>query len=132
MFNNKTVLITGGSSGIGEVAALMFAQNGANVVITYKSNKDGADRVVNKIEKIGRKAIAVQVDLINEKQAKGVVEKVIKKFGKIDILVNNVGRYINGDEWNGTSKIWVKSLQQNLVSMMNISKYVIEAFQKQN
>ena len=131
MFINKTILITGGSSGIGEIAALMFAQNGADVVITYKSNKDGADRVVDKIKKIGRKAIAIKADLIKENQAKKAVEKTIKKFGKIDILVNNAGRYINGDEWDGTSKIWVKSLEQNLVSMMNISKYVIEIFQKQ-
>lgn len=131
MFTDKIVLITGGSSGIGAVAALMFAQNGADVVITYKSNKEGADEVIDKIKKIGRKAIAIKADLIKEKQAKKVVEKTMKKFGKIDVLVNNAGRYINGDEWNGSSDIWLRSLQQNLVSMMNVSKYVIEIFQKQ-
>ena len=131
MFNNKTVLITGGSSGIGEVTALLFAQNGANIVITYKNNKDGADDVIDKIKKLGRKAIAIKADLIKEKQVKKVVEKTIKKFGKIDVLINNAGRYVNGDEWNGSSDIWLESLQQNLVSMMNISKYVIEVFQKQ-
>jgi 3-oxoacyl-[acyl-carrier protein] reductase len=131
MFTNKTILITGGSSGIGEKSALMFAQNGADVAITYKSNKDGAKEVVDKIKKMGRRAIAIKADLIKEKQAKKVVEKIIEKFGKIDVLVNNAGRYVNGDEWNGASDVWLKSLQQNLVSMMNISKYVIEVFQKQ-
>ncbi|MFA6551072.1 MAG: SDR family oxidoreductase [Patescibacteria group bacterium] len=131
MFTNKTILVTGGSSGIGEVAALMFAQNGADVAITYKSNKEGADNVVEKIKKLGQKAIAIQADLIYENEAKSVIDVVIKEFGKIDILVNNAGRYIAGDEWNGPSDIWMKSLQQNLISTMNVSKYAIKIFQKQ-
>ncbi len=127
----KTILVTGGSSGIGKATALLFAKNGSNVAITYKSNKVGADEVVKKIESLGQKAIAIRADLINEIEAKKVVDETIKKFGKIDVLVNNAGRYIDGDEWNGSSDIWVKSLQQNLVSVMNVSKYVIEIFQKQ-
>jgi NAD(P)-dependent dehydrogenase (short-subunit alcohol dehydrogenase family) len=131
MFKSKTILITGGSSGIGEATALMFAQNGANIAITYKSNKSGAEKVIEKAQKLGVKAIAVQADLIDEKEVKNAVERVVKELGKIDVLVNNAGRYVEGDEWNGTSDIWMKSLQQNLVSMMNISKYVVEHFQKQ-
>ncbi len=131
MFTNKVVLITGGSSGIGEVTALLFAQSGADIVITYKSNKEGADRVVEKIREIGRRTIAIQADLISESEAKNVVAETIKEFGRIDVLVNNAGRYIDGDEWDGPSDIWLQSLQQNLVSMMNVSKYAIRIFQKQ-
>jgi len=127
----KTILITGGSSGIGKATALLFAKNGANIAFTYKSNKAGADEVVKAIENLGQKAIAIEADLINESEAKNVVDETIKILGKIDVLVNNAGRYIDGDEWNGSSDIWVKSLQQNLVSVMNVSKYVIEIFQKQ-
>ena len=132
MFKNKIILITGGSSGIGKTTALMFAQKGADIVITYKDNKEGADEVVNKIKELGQKAISIRADLINEDEAKKVVDKTIEEFSKIDALVNNAGRYIDGDEWNGTSDIWVKSLEQNLVSVMNVTKYVIEIFQKQN
>jgi 3-oxoacyl-[acyl-carrier protein] reductase len=131
MFKNKIVLITGGSSGIGEATALMFARNGADIAITYKSNKKGADNVVEKVKSLGQKVIAIQADLINEDEAKNVVSKTVEEFGTIDILVNNAGRYINGDEWNGSSDIWLGSLRQNLVSAMNVSKYVIEIFQKQ-
>jgi 3-oxoacyl-[acyl-carrier protein] reductase len=127
----KTILITGGSSGIGRATALVFAKNGANIAFTYKSNKEGAIEVVKEIQNLGQKVIAIQADLINEGEARKVVDETIKTFGKIDVLVNNAGRYIDGDEWNGTSDIWVRSLQQNLVSVMNVSKYVIEVFQKQ-
>lgn len=132
MFNSKIVLITGGSSGIGKATALIFAKKSADIAITYKNNKTGADEVVKIIKELGQKAISIQADLINENEAKSVVSKVIEEFGKIDVLVNNAGRYIDGDEWNGVSDIWVKSLKQNLVSVMSVSKYVIEVFKKQN
>lgn len=131
MFTNKTILITGGSSGIGKAVAVMFAREGADVVVNYKSNKEGADEVVEEIKKMGRRAITIQADLVNEDEAKKVVDETMKEFGKIDVLVNNAGRFVEGDEWNGLSDVWVKSLQQNLVSMMNVSKYAIEVFQKQ-
>lgn len=131
MFKDKIVLITGGSSGIGMTTALLFAEEGANIAITYKSNKKGAEDAINKIKKIGRKAIAIKADLSKEKNAKKVVERVIKIFGKIDVLVNNAGRYIDGDEWNLSSKVWLKSLSQNLVSVMSMSKYIANVFKNQ-
>lgn len=131
MFKDKIILITGGSSGIGATTALEFAKRGANIAITYKSNKNGAGDVIDKIKQLGQKAIAIQADLASEDEAKKVVDEVVREFGRIDVLVNNAGRYIDGDEWNGPAEIWLKSLQQNLVSMMNISKYAIEIFQQQ-
>ncbi len=131
MFKDKIILITGGSSGIGATTALGFAKKGADLAITYKSNKSGADDVVVKIKQLGQKAIAIQSDLINENEAQKVVDEVVREFGRIDILVNNAGRYIDGDEWNGPAEIWLKSLQQNLMSMMNVSKYAVDIFQKQ-
>ena len=131
MFKNKIILITGGSSGIGEAAALMFSQNGGDIAITYGNNKQGADKVVEKIKEMGQRAIAIHADLIDESKAENVVDEVMKEFGKIDVLINNAGRYIDGDEWNGTFDIWLRSLEQNLLSAMNMSKYVIEVFQRQ-
>jgi 3-oxoacyl-[acyl-carrier protein] reductase len=128
---NKVVLITGGSSGIGESAALLFAQKGADVAITYKTNKAGAENVVRQIKDLGRKAVAIQGDLSDDDQAKRVVTETVKEFGKIDVLVNNAGRYVNDDEWDGPADVWLKSIQQNLISMMSVSKYVAEIFQKQ-
>lgn len=131
MFKDKVVVVTGASSGIGKETALMFAKEGANVVITYKENAAGAKEVAEQITALGSRALVVQADLINESEAKNVIEKTTQEFGRLDVLVNNAGRYIDGDEWNGTAEIWTKSLLQNLVSVMNMSKYAIEIFQEQ-
>lgn len=119
----KIALITGGSSGIGRATALAFAQEGANIVISYKENVGGAKSTILDLEKYGIGAIAIQSDLANDQDAKNLVLKTIEKFGKIDILVNNAGRYIDGDEWDGTADIWEESLKQSLASLINISKY---------
>lgn len=129
--SHKVALITGGSSGIGMTTALLFAKKGADIAITYKSNKVGAQKVVDEIKKLGRESLAIQANLINDKDAENVIQSVIDKFGRIDVLVNNAGRYINGDEWNLQSKTWLKSLQQNLVSVMSVSKYATKVFEKQ-
>jgi 3-oxoacyl-[acyl-carrier protein] reductase len=131
MLKNKIAIITGGSSGIGAETVKLFAMNGASVVLTYKTNKKGAESILNEIKKIGVDGLIIKADLIKDRQAKKVVELTLKKFGRIDILVNNAGRYIDGDEWNGRAKVWIKSLEQNLVSVMSMSKYVLAVFLKQ-
>lgn len=131
MFKDKVVFITGGSSGIGREAALLFAHEGAHVAITYKSNKEGAEDTLAQITKQGNKGLVIGTDLANDDEAERAVQRVVETFGRIDILVNNAGRYVEGDLWEGSSNIWIQSLRQNLVSVMSVSKYVISEFEKQ-
>lgn len=131
MFKDKVVIVTGASSGIGAETALAFAKEEANLIITYKENETGAKEIASQIRARGGSVAIVKADLINESDAKNVIEKAKSEYGRLDILVNNAGRYIDGDEWNGSAEIWTKSLQQNLVSVMNISKYAVEIFQEQ-
>jgi len=128
---NNIALVTGGSSGIGEAIALRFAREGAKIVISYKENREGADRVISEIQKEGVEALAIQANLTKDEDAKHLVEETIKQYGRLDILVNNAGRYINGDEWDGTSDVWEESLKQNLISTLSVSKYALETMQKQ-
>lgn len=128
---NKVALITGGSSGIGQATALLFAKEGANIVISFKENKKGAESAVVELEKLGIEALAIQADLSKDSDAKELVEKTVEKFGQLDILVNNAGRYIDGDEWDGTADIWEESLKQSLISVMSTSKYATKVMQKQ-
>ena len=89
----KVAVVTGASKGIGAGIAKALAAEGAAVVVNYASSKAGADAVVDAITGLGGKAVAVQGDVSNETQAKGVVETALKEFGRLDILVNNSGVY---------------------------------------
>lgn len=88
---NKVALITGGDSGIGAATAILFAKEGADIILVhYESHKD-AEEVVHRIEALGRKVIVLAGDIGTEAFADNIAEHVKKQFGHIDILVNNAG-----------------------------------------
>lgn len=95
-FQDKVVLITGGSRGIGAAIAKRFAKEGCHVAISFAESKDKAASLVKSIEKEGIQAIALQADQANSSQVETLVQKVGKHFGRIDILVNNAGIYVGG------------------------------------
>jgi NAD(P)-dependent dehydrogenase (short-subunit alcohol dehydrogenase family) len=86
---DKVAFITGGDSGIGAAAAIAFAHEGADVVISYFDSQDDANSIVQRINEIGRRSFALQGDVGSEDFAVMAVEKTVKEFGRIDILVNN-------------------------------------------
>ena len=104
----KTALITGGSRGLGRAIALAFAGQGADVAINYRGNADAADEVVTKITAMGRRALAVQGDTSEGREAcEGIVKAALDELGSIDILVNNAGitrdnllMRMDADEWD--------------------------------
>jgi 3-oxoacyl-[acyl-carrier protein] reductase len=87
----KIALVTGGSRGIGAAIAKRLAADGANVAITYSKGADAAASVVKEIERVGRKAIAVQADAADADAVEAAVEKTVATFGRLDVLVNNAG-----------------------------------------
>src|SRR3989338_7720817 len=86
----RVVLITGSSDGIGAETALAFAKEGANVVITYCTQKKKAEKVYSECKKLTESMI-VKLNVSDEESIKKCVEKTIDNFGAIDILVNNAG-----------------------------------------
>ncbi|MEO8069613.1 MAG: glucose 1-dehydrogenase [Flavobacteriales bacterium] len=90
MLKNKIAIITGAGSGIGEATALLFAKNGASVVLA-DMDTDGAGRVLALIEKDGGKAIVVKTDVSKPAESERLVTETVKKFGRLDIAVNNAG-----------------------------------------
>jgi 3-oxoacyl-[acyl-carrier protein] reductase len=92
--SGKTALVTGASRGIGAAIAKRLAADGADVAITYSKGAEAAAEVVRDIERLGRKAIAVQADATDAKAVKTAVEKIVTAFGHLDILVNNAGTAI--------------------------------------
>lgn len=90
----KVALITGSDSGIGQATAIEYAREGADVVICYHTDKEGAEETLQKVEKQNRKGIILQVDISDEQQVEQLFEQALKEFGTIDILVNNAA--VNG------------------------------------
>jgi NAD(P)-dependent dehydrogenase (short-subunit alcohol dehydrogenase family) len=96
-FEGKVVLITGAGRGFGAHAARMFADRGADVAITYSKSATKAEAVVSDLRSRGARAMAIQADLGDTATAKPTVEKVIAEFGKLDILLNNAGIAVQGE-----------------------------------
>jgi len=89
---DKVALVTGGDSGIGRAVALAFAREGADVVIGDLENEDDARQSAALVESAGRKAITIVADIGSDAHCKELVEQAVRKFGRIDILVNNAAK----------------------------------------
>jgi len=121
---NKVALITGSSRGIGKATALLFAKEGAKIVVNCSKSEKEAGKVVDEIKKLGSDAICIKCDISDEKQVKKMVEQTIKQFGKIDILVNNAGIVIDMPFKERTVEHWKRTLDVNLIGVFLCCKYV--------
>ena len=122
----KVVLITGGSRGIGKAVAELFMKEGAQIVITSKNQK----QLQQTAKEMGNSFFVVG-DVRNENDVKNVITKTIKKFGRIDILVNNVGVLPKMKPLDKiTEKEWNEIIDVNLNSHFRFTKYVISYMKK--
>ncbi|MTD52615.1 SDR family NAD(P)-dependent oxidoreductase [Amycolatopsis pithecellobii] len=92
----KVALVTGGSRGLGAAIAVALAEQGADVAISYVASAEKAAAVVREVEQTGRGALAVQSDQADSSAAASLVEAVVSRFGKLDILVNNAAITVQG------------------------------------
>jgi len=129
--NGKVALITGSSRGIGKAVAICLANAGANICINHVHPQFSpkAQQVKKIIEKGDREAIIILADVSRETEARRLVDKTVKKFGKIDILINNAGIFPSnpGTLTDRISiKEWHKIIETNLTGVFLCSKYVIK------
>ena len=90
-FEGKTVVVTGGNTGIGREICLKYGKKLANVVVNYIFNEEAADEVVTEIETLGGKAIKVYGDVTKLDDCKNIVDEAVNTFGTVDVLINNSG-----------------------------------------
>ncbi|MFI1914203.1 SDR family NAD(P)-dependent oxidoreductase [Nocardia sp. NPDC020380] len=89
--SGRVALVTGGSRGIGRATALALAEDGADIAVNYRRDADAATEVVAEIEKLGRRALAVQASVDSAEDDERMVAQVLDALGFVDILVNNAG-----------------------------------------
>ncbi len=118
---NKVAIITGGTSGIGEATALLFAEEGAEVVITGRDEKRG-HLVVEKMVKKGCEAMFVRADVRRAEECRHAVRKTINRFGRLDILFNNAGVFYPHTVVACTEEEWDLQLDINLKGAFLMSK----------
>ncbi|MEE9508537.1 MAG: 3-oxoacyl-[acyl-carrier-protein] reductase [Anaerolineales bacterium] len=124
-FENKVVIVTGSSRGIGRGIAVAFGQEGASVVVNYNSNSGAANEVVEAIQASGSKAIAVQADVSDFSEAAALIKRAIDEFGDLHILVNNAGTTRDGLIMTMKERDWDFVLNTNLKSTFNCSRAAV-------
>lgn len=128
----KVVLITGSSKGIGKATAVEFAKiGGYKVVINYLTDKENAEKLSKYLkEKYKIETLVIKTDISNEEQVKNMIQEIIDKFGKIDVLVNNAGIAIDKDFEDRTVEDWKRTLEVNTIGTFLVSKYASENMMK--
>ena len=111
---SQVALVTGSSKRLGREVALGLAERGADVVVHYRSSADEAGKVVAEVEKLGRRAIALQADLENVSQIRTLFEKVAGQLARLDILVNSAASFVQTEFAKTSEKEWGESLDTNL------------------
>jgi NAD(P)-dependent dehydrogenase (short-subunit alcohol dehydrogenase family) len=123
-FQDKTVIVTGASSGIGRAAALAFAREGAAVAVADK-NQGAGEVVAAEARRLGGKAESVRVDLCREAEVRALVEAVLRRWGALDVLVNNAGVYHQADAVGTPEAVWNEVLAVNLTGAFLCIKHAV-------
>ncbi|MFC7394763.1 SDR family NAD(P)-dependent oxidoreductase [Scopulibacillus cellulosilyticus] len=128
---NKVAVITGGGTGIGKETALLFAKEGAKIVIT-DINQESGSQAVKDIEANSGEALFVQHDVSKEEDWKKVAEETIKTFGKVDVLFNNAGIYIIKPVADIELEEWNRLMSINVTGVFLGMKHIMPLMAKQN
>lgn len=120
---DKVALITGGDSGIGRAVSIAFAREGADVAVSYLDEHEDAQETRRWIEAAGRRALLLPGDLADPAHCRGLVEKTVETFGRLDVLVNNAAEQATYDSLEAIDdQAWGRTFQVNIHAMFHLAK----------
>jgi ribitol 2-dehydrogenase len=122
--SNKTIMISGASSGIGKATAKLLVANGANVVLIARSS----ERLKALAAELGTKALALRCDVTSVAQLEASVQAAVERFGTLDALFANAGIYLAGEVAGGLPSAWSELLDVNIKGVMNSVHAVLPTF----
>lgn len=120
----KTVLITGSSRGLGAAITKIFAKNNYNIILNYNNSEKEAQNLTEELKQYNIEILPIKADITKEEDIKNMVNASIKKFKKIDVLINNAGIAIDTIIEEKTKENFIKTLDTNLIGPFLLSKYV--------
>jgi len=129
--SGQVAIVTGGSRGIGAATAILLAQAGADVAIVYNRDLRAARKVAQKIHYIGKECLVLKGKVENPVDCRRIVQTVIRKFQRIDIMVNSAGIWEYGEIGNISKKEWEKTIAINLTGTFNMCNLVVPIMKKQ-
>ncbi len=130
LLENKNILITGGSRGIGKAIAEKLSSQGANIAFTYRSSAEKARELESTLSQNGKTAKAYQSDAAAFTDCESLVKDILKDFESIDVLVNNAGISIDNLLLRMSEDQWDQVIHTNLKSVYNMTKQVIRPMMK--
>src|SRR4030095_13636113 len=122
---NRVALITGGTRGIGRGIALRLAKEGARIAIGYRTNKNIAQNTLRQLQAAGADCVAVEADITTAARSEQFVNNVTDRFGRLDILVNNVGDFRWGTLAEGSLEDWQGFFSFDLMSGVLMSRAAV-------
>ena len=129
---NRVALVTGSGKRLGCAVAIGLAEQGADVVIHYRSSEAEAREAVAEIEKLGRRSVALQADLAQISELPELFQKVQANFGRLDILVNSAANFLQTEFASTTEKVWDASLDTNLKAVFFCCQAAAPLLKKSN
>jgi len=129
---NKVAIVTGAGRGIGRTIVMIFAQEGAKVVVNYNRSQKEASMVVEEIRKMGGEALMIRADVSKADEVKSMVQRTVEHFGRVDILVNNAGIMIPSSFLESTEENWDQTMDVNLKGAYLCCREVAPIMLKQN
>jgi NAD(P)-dependent dehydrogenase (short-subunit alcohol dehydrogenase family) len=127
---NRVALVTGGSRGIGRGIAVRLAQDGARVAIAYRSNKAAAQQTLLQLQSSGADCVAVQTDITDASRADELLRTVAERFGRIDVVVNNVGDFRWGTLAESPLEDWQSIFASNLMTVLYMSRAALPVMRR--
>ncbi|MBI2657211.1 3-oxoacyl-ACP reductase FabG [Candidatus Woesearchaeota archaeon] len=129
--DGKVAIITGSNRGIGKGIAIALAGEGCKVVVNSYKEDDDAKNAVEEIKGLGSDAVFIKANVTREIDVKELVEKAVKRFGKLDVLVNNAGILVAGTADKLSEKDWDRQMDVNLKGVFMCTKYAVRQMLKQ-
>ena len=127
---NRVAVVTGGTRGIGRGIALGLAHEGACIALVYRANKAAAQTALRQLQAVGADCVAVETDITDAARAEQLIKTVADRYGRIDVLVNNVGEFRWGTLAESSVEEWTGIFNSNVATVFHMCRAALPLMRK--